>query len=207
MTGTREGITAIQMDIKIHGLTRNIVEEAIRRAHEARLFIMDGVMKSAIAEPRKELSPYAPKIITLQINPEKIGDVIGKQGKVINGISEETGAKIDIDDSGMISISGIDLASLEKAKSIIESIVNDVEPGQILDGTVVRIMNFGAFVQLSPNKDGMVHISKLADGRVNRVEDVVQIGDKVRVKVLEIDKMGRINLTMRPMDLSGSGRD
>ena len=207
VTGTREGITAIQMDIKIHGLTRNIVEEAIRRAHEARLFIMDGVMKSAIAEPRKELSPYAPKIITLQINPEKIGDVIGKQGKVINGISEETGAKIDIDDSGMISISGIDLASLEKAKSIIESIVNDVEPGQILDGTVVRIMNFGAFVQLSPNKDGMVHISKLADGRVNRVEDVVQIGDKVRVKVLEIDKMGRINLTMRPMDLSGSGRD
>ena len=207
VTGTREGITAIQMDIKIHGLTRNIVEEAIRRAHEARLFIMDGVMKSAIAEPRKELSPYAPKIITLQINPEKIGDVIGKQGKVINGISEETGAKIDIDDSGMISISGIDLASLEKAKSIIESIVNDVEPGQIIDGTVVRIMNFGAFVQLSPNKDGMVHISKLADGRVNRVEDVVQIGDKVRVKVLEIDKMGRINLTMRPMDLSGSGRD
>ena len=207
VTGTREGITAIQMDIKIHGLTRDIVEEAIRRAHEARLFIMDGVMKSAIAEPRKELSPYAPKIITLQINPEKIGDVIGKQGKVINGISEETGAKIDIDDSGMISISGIDLASLEKAKSIIESIVNDVEPGQIIDGTVVRIMNFGAFVQLSPNKDGMVHISKLADGRVNRVEDVVQIGDKVRVKVLEIDKMGRINLTMRPMDLSGSGRD
>jgi len=207
VTGTREGITAIQMDIKIHGATRTRGGGAGGAPPGARLFIMDGVMKSAIAEPRKELSPYAPKIITLQINPEKIGDVIGKQGKVINGISEETGAKIDIDDSGMISISGIDLASLEKAKSIIESIVNDVEPGQILDGTVVRIMNFGAFVQLSPNKDGMVHISKLADGRVNRVEDVVQIGDKVRVKVLEIDKMGRINLTMRPMDLSGSGRD
>ncbi len=201
VTGTHEGITAIQMDIKIHGLTKEIVTEAIKRAHEARLFIMDGVMKDAIAEPRKELSPYAPKIITIQIDPEKIGDVIGKQGKTINGIIDETGAKIDIDDSGMVSISGIDLAALEKAKKIIESIVNDIEPGQILTGKVVRIMNFGAFVQLSPNKDGMVHISKLADGRVEKVEDVVNIGDEVTVKVQEIDKMGRINLTMRPQDL------
>ena len=202
VTGTRDGITAIQMDIKIHGLTRPIVEEAIKRAREARLFIMDGVMKDAIAEPRKELSPYAPKIITLQIETDKIGDVIGKQGKTITAIIDETGAKIDIDDSGMVSISGIDLAALERAKEIILSIVNDIEPGQILEGTVVRMMNFGAFVQLSPNKDGMVHISKLSDKRVNEVEDVVHIGDKVRVKVIEVDKMGRINLSMRPQDLA-----
>ena len=202
VTGTRDGITAIQMDIKIHGLTRPIVEEAIKRTREARLFIMDGVMKDAIAEPRKELSPYAPKIITLQIETDKIGDVIGKQGKTITAIIEETGAKIDIDDSGMVSISGIDLAALERAKEIILSIVNDIEPGQILEGTVVRMMNFGAFVQLSPNKDGMVHISKLSDKRVNEVEDVVHIGDKVRVKVIEVDKMGRINLSMRPQDLA-----
>ena len=201
VTGTHEGITAIQMDIKIHGLTRDIVTEAIKRAHEARLFIMDGVMHDAIAEPRKELSPYAPKIITLQIDPEKIGDVIGKQGKTINGIIDETGAKIDIDDTGMVSISGIDMDALQKAKRIVESIVNDIEPGQVLTGKVVRIMNFGAFVQLSPNKDGMVHISKLSDSRVEKVEDVVNIGDEVTVKVQEIDKMGRINLTMRPQDL------
>ena len=201
VTGTEDGITAIQMDIKIHGLTRPIVEEAIRRAREARLFIMNGVMKEAIAEPRAELSPYAPKILTMSINPEKIGDVIGKQGKTINGIIEETGVKIDIDDNGTVSISGTNLPDLERAKKIIESIVNDIEPGQIFEGTVVRMMDFGAFVQLSPNKDGMMHISKLSDQRVNKVEDVVHIGDKVRVKVLEVDKMGRINLSMRPQDL------
>ena len=201
VTGTEDGITAIQMDIKIHGLTRPIVEEAIRRAREARLFIMNGVMKEAIAEPRAELSPYAPKILTMSINPEKIGDVIGKQGKTINGIIEETGVKIDIDDNGTVSISGTNLPDLERAKKIIESIVNDIEPGQIFEGTVVRMMDFGAFVQLSPNKDGMIHISKLSDQRVNKVEDVVHIGDKVHVKVLEVDKMGRINLSMRPQDL------
>ena len=201
VTGTEDGITAIQMDIKIHGLTRPIVEEAIRRAREARLFIMNGVMKEAIAEPRAELSPYAPKILTMSINPEKIGDVIGKQGKTINGIIEETGVKIDIDDNGTVSISGTNLPDLERAKKIIESIVNDIGPGQIFEGTVVRMMDFGAFVQLSPNKDGMIHISKLSDQRVNKVEDVVHIGDKVRVKVLEVDKMGRINLSMRPQDL------
>ena len=201
VTGTEDGITAIQMDIKIHGLTRPTVEEAIRRAREARLFIMNGVMKEAIAEPRAELSPYAPKILTMSINPEKIGDVIGKQGKTINGIIEETGVKIDIDDNGTVSISGTNLPDLERAKKIIESIVNDIEPGQIFEGTVVRMMDFGAFVQLSPNKDGMIHISKLSDQRVNKVEDVVHIGDKVRVKVLEVDKMGRINLSMRPQDL------
>ena len=200
VTGTEDGITAIQMDIKIHGLTRPIVEEAIRRAREARLFIMNGVMKEAIAEPRAELSPYAPKILTMSINPEKIGDVIGKQGKTINGIIEETGVKIDIDDNGTVSISGTNLPDLERAKEIIESIVNDIEAGQIFEGTVVRMMDFGAFVQLSPNKDGMIHISKLSDQRVNKVEDMVHIGDKVRVKVLEVDKMGRINLSMRPQD-------
>ena len=200
VTGTEDGITAIQMDIKIHGLTRPIVEEAIRRAREARLFIMNGVMKEAIAEPRAELSPYAPKILTMSINPEKIGDVIGKQGKTINGIIEETGVKIDIDDNGTVSISGMHLPDLERAKEIIESIVNDIEAGQIFEGTVVRMMEFGAFVQLSPNKDGMIHISKLSDQRVNKVEDMVHIGDKVRVKVLEVDKMGRINLSMRPQD-------
>ena len=200
VTGTEDGITAIQMDIKIHGLTRPIVEEAIRRAREARLFIMNGIMKEAIAEPRVELSPYAPKILTMSINPEKIGDVIGKQGKTINGIIEETGVKIDIDDNGTVSISGMHLPDLERAKEIIESIVNDIEAGQIFEGTVVRMMDFGAFVQLSPNKDGMIHISKLSDQRVNKVEDVVHIGDKVRVKVLEVDKMGRINLSMRPQD-------
>ena len=201
VTGTEDGITAIQMDIKIHGLTRPIVEEAIRRAREARLFIMNGVMKEAIAEPRAELSPYAPKILTMSINPEKIGDVIGKQGKTINGIIEETGVKIDIDDNGTVSISGTNLPDLERAKKIIESIVNDIEPGQIFEGTVVRMMDFGALVQLSPNKDGMIHISKLSEQGVNKVEDVVHIGDKVRVKVLEVDKMGRINLSMRPQDL------
>lgn len=200
VTGTEDGITAIQMDIKIHGLTRPIVEEAIRRAREARLFIMNGVMKEAIAEPRAELSPYAPKILTMSINPEKIGDVIGKQGKTINGIIEETGVKIDIDDNGTVSISGMHLPDLERAKEIIESIVNDIEAGQIFEGTVVRMMDFGAFVQLSPNKDGMIHISKLSDQRVNKVEDMVHIGDKVRVKVLEVDKMGRINLSMRQQD-------
>lgn len=201
VTGTHKGITAIQMDIKIHGLTRPIVEEAIRRAHEARNFIMDGVMSAAISEPRKELSAYAPKIVTMNINPEKIGDVIGKQGKVINGIIAETGVQMDISDEGVVSICGTDMEMIEKAKKIVESIVNDIEPGQVLTGKVVRIMNFGAFVQLSPSKDGMVHISKLADGRVEKVEDVVNIGDEVTVKVIEVDKMGRINLTMRPMDL------
>ena len=201
VTGTHTGITAIQMDIKIHGLTRDIVTEAIHRAHEARNFIMDGVMHDAIAEPRKELSKYAPKIITMQIDPEKIGDVIGKQGKVINGIIEETGAQIDIDDTGVVSISGTDQEALEKAKRRIESIVMEIKPGMVLTGKVVRIMNFGAFVQLSPNKDGLVHISKLSDGRVDKVEDVVHIGDEVTVKVTEIDKMGRINLSMKPRDL------
>lgn len=205
VTGTIDGITAIQMDIKIHGLTRPIVEGAIARCREARLFIMDNCMKPVIAEPRKEVSEYAPKIEQITIDPQKIGDVVGKQGKVINKIIEETGVKIDIEDDGSVSVCGTDKDMILKAVQIIESIVTDIEPGQIYTGKVVRIMNFGAFVELAPNKDGMVHISKLSDKRVAKVEDVVNIGDEVTVKVMEIDKMGRVNLSMKPSDLSGKG--
>ncbi len=209
VTGTTEGITAIQMDIKIHGLTRPIVEGAIARCREARLFIMDTCMKPAISEPRKEVSKYAPKIEQITIDPQKIGDVVGKQGKVINKIIEETGVKIDIEDDGSVSVCGTDKEMIGRAITIINRIVNDVEPGEIITGKVVRIMNFGAFVELAPNKDGMVHISKLSEKRVEKVEDVVNIGDEVTVKVMEIDKMGRVNLSMRPGDLSGkdTGRE
>lgn len=206
VAGTHKGITAIQMDIKIHGLTRPIVEEAIARTREARMYIMDQIMAPAIAEPRKELSKYAPKIETITIDPMKIGDVVGKQGKVINKIIEETGVKIDISDDGIVSVCGTDAGMIKKAIKIIESIVTEIEAGMILTGTVVRLMNFGAFVQLAPNKDGMIHISKLSDKRVAKVEDVVNIGDEVTVKVIEVDKMGRINLSMKPGDLQGAGK-
>ena len=197
VTGTTEGITAIQMDIKIHGLTRPIVEGAIARCREARLFIMDNCMKKAIAEPRPTVNEYAPKIIQTQIDPEKIGEVIGKSGKTINWIIEETGVKIDIDDDGNVSICGVDKEQMDKALKIVRSIVDPIEIGKTYEGKVVRIMNFGAFVQLAPNKDGLCHISKLADHRVARVEDVVNIGDTVKVKVLEIDRMGKISLSMK----------
>ena len=200
--GTKNGITAIQMDIKIHGLTRPIIEEAIARTREARMYILDEIMKPVISEPRKQLSPYAPKIKQITIDPQKIGDVVGKQGKTINKIIEETGVKIDITDDGAVNVCGTDQAMIDKAIAIITSIVTDIEPGMVFTGKVVRIMNFGAFVELSPNKDGMIHISKLSDKRVGKVEDVVNIGDEVTVKVLEVDKMGRINLTMRPSDLA-----
>lgn len=200
--GTHKGITAIQMDIKIHGLTRPIIEEAITKTREARLHILDDIMKPVIAEPRKELSKYAPKIEQISIDPQKIGDVVGKQGKVINKIIEQTGVKIDINDEGTVSVCGTDKEMIDKALHIIKSIVTEIEPGQVMTGTVVRIMNFGAFVELAPNKDGMVHISKLSDKRVGKVEDVVNIGDEVTVKVIEVDKMGRINLSMKPGDLA-----
>ena len=200
--GTREGITAIQMDIKIHGLTRQIIEEAIARCREARLFIMDEVMAPCIAEPRKELSKYAPKITQITIDPTKIGDVVGKQGKVINKIIEETGVKIDITDDGAVNVCGTDQDMINRAIEIIRNIVTEVEAGMIFTGKVVRIMEFGAFVELAPNKDGMVHISKLSDKRVAKVEDVVNIGDTVTVRVAEVDRMGRINLTMRPEDMT-----
>ncbi len=200
--GTHKGITAIQMDIKIHGLTRPIIEEAIRTTREARLYILDEVMAKAIAEPRKEVGKYAPKIDQISIDPQKIGDVVGKQGKVINKIIEETGVKIDINDDGNVSVCGTDQAMIDRAIQIIKSIVTEIQAGQIFTGKVVRIMNFGAFVELAPNKDGMVHISKLSDKRVAKVEDVVNIGDEVTVKVMEVDKMGRINLSMKPGDLA-----
>ena len=202
VTGTHKGITAIQMDIKIHGLTRPIIEEAIARTREARMYILDNVMKPVISEPRKHLSQYAPKIKQITIDPQKIGDVVGKQGKVINKIIEETGVKIDISDDGIVNVCGTDEAMIDRAIAIITGIVTDIEAGMVFTGKVVRIMNFGAFVQLAPNKDGMVHISKLSDKRVAKVEDVVNIGDEVTVKVAEVDKMGRINLTMRPSDLA-----
>ena len=200
--GTHKGITSIQMDIKIHGLTRPIIEEAIAKTREARIYILDEVMAPVISEPRKTVSQYAPKIVQISIDPQKIGDVVGKQGKVINKIIEQTGVKIDIEDDGSVAVCGTDQAMIDKAVSIIKGIVTDIEPGQILTGTVVRIMNFGAFVELAPNKDGMVHISKLSDKRVAKVEDVVNIGDEVTVKVIEVDKMGRINLSMKPGDLA-----
>ncbi|HAR91883.1 MAG TPA: polyribonucleotide nucleotidyltransferase, partial [Eubacterium sp.] len=187
----------IQMDIKIHGLTREIVEGAIKRTREARLFIMDTCMKPAIAEPRKELNEYAPKIESMQIDPEKIGDVVGKSGKTINAIIEETGVKIDITDEGMVSICGVDKEAIDKAKEYIEIITTDFEEGQILEGTVVSIKEFGAFIEFAPGKEGMVHISKIAKERVNHVEDYLTLGDRVKCKCLGKDRMGRISFSIK----------
>ena len=197
VTGTKDGITAIQMDIKIHGLTRPIVEEAIRRTREARMFIMEEVMSKAIAEPRPSVGALAPKICQLKVDPEKIGEIIGQRGKTINGIIEETGVKIDIDDDGTVAVCGVDQAGIDQALKLIHAIVDPIEVGNIYEGKVVRIMNFGAFVELAPNKDGLIHISKLSKERVAKVEDVVNIGDTVRVKVLEIDRMGKISLSLK----------
>ncbi len=197
VTGTTEGITAIQMDIKIHGLTRAIVEGAIARCHEARLFIMDNCMKKAIAEPRKEVGPYAPKIISLQIDPEKIGDVVGQRGKTINEIIARTGVKIDITDEGKVSVCGTDPDMMAKALEYIKTIVTDYQEGQIFTGVVVSIKEFGAFVEFAPGKEGMVHISKIAKERINRVEDVLTLGDRVTVVCLGKDKMGRMSFSMK----------
>ncbi len=197
VTGTTEGITAIQMDIKIHGLTRPIVEEAIRRTREARLFIMDTCMKPAIAEPRKELSPYAPKIVQIQIDPQKIGDVVGQRGKTINEIIERTGVKIDINDEGAVSVCGTEKTMMDKAIDMIKTIVTDFEKGQIFDGTVVSIKEFGAFVEFAPGKEGMVHISKIAKSRIDRVEDVLTLGDRVKVVCLGKDKTGRFSFSIK----------
>ena len=202
--GTKKGITSIQMDIKIHGLTRPIIEEAIARTREARYYILDEIMKPVISAPREHLSPYAPKIKQIMIDPQKIGDVVGKQGKTINKIIDETGVKIDITDDGSVNVCGTDEAMIDRALQIIKGIVTDIEAGMIFNGKVVRIMNFGAFVELAPNKDGMIHISKLSERRVEKVEDVVNIGDEVTVKVIEVDKMGRINLSMKPSDLNSA---
>ena len=197
VTGTTEGITAIQMDIKIHGLTRPIVEGAIARCREARLFIMDTCMKPAIAEPRPEVGPYAPKIISIQIDPEKIGDVVGQRGKTINEIIARTGVKIDITDDGKVSVCGTEPAMMDKAVEYIKTIVTDYQEGQIFKGVVVSIKEFGAFVEFAPGKEGMVHISKIAKERINRVEDVLTLGDKVTVVCLGKDKMGRMSFSMK----------
>ena len=197
VAGTHEGITAIQMDIKIHGLTRPIIEEAIARTREARLYIMDEVMAKAIAEPRKEVGEYAPKIVQIRINPDKIGDVVGQKGKTINAIIDETGVKIDITDDGAVSVCGTDMAMIQKAIDLIKIIVTDFEAGQLLTGKVVSIKEFGAFVEFAPGKEGMVHISKIAKERINRVEDVLTLGDVVKVVCLGKDKMGRMSFSMK----------
>ena len=197
VAGTHDGITAIQMDIKIHGLTPDIIREAISRTKEAREHILTNVMEPVISTPRDHVGEYAPKIMQMHVDPDKISEIIGKQGKTINAIIDETGVKIDINDEGRVDICGVDQAMIDRAMEIIRLIVEPVEAGKIYEGEVDRIMNFGAFVQLAPNKDGLIHISKLSKERVEKVEDVVNIGDKVKVKVLEIDKMGRINLALR----------
>ena len=197
VTGTTDGITAIQMDIKIHGLTRPIVEGAIARCREARLFIMDNCMKPCIAEPRKEVGEYAPKIIQMSIDPQKIGDVVGQRGKTINAIIEQTGVKIDITDDGSVSICGTDKAMMDKAKELINIIVSEFEEGQLYVGKVVSIKEFGAFLEFAPGKEGMVHISKIAKERINHVEDVLTLGDVVKVVCLGKDKMGRISFSIK----------
>ncbi len=200
VTGTKDGITAIQMDIKIHGLTRPIVEGAIERCRQARFFIMDNCMSKAISEPRKEVGAYAPKIIQIQIDPVKIGDVVGQRGKTINEIIERTGVKIDITDDGAVSVCGTDQEMMEKAIEMIKMITTDFEEGMILKGTIVSIKEFGAFVEFAPGKEGMVHISKIAKERINRVEDVLTLGDKVTVKCLGKDKMGRMSFSIKDVD-------
>ena len=197
VAGTHKGITAIQMDIKIHGLTRPIIEEAIAATKKARTYIIDKIMNQAIAEPRPEVGPYAPKIIQMQIDPQKIGDVVGQRGKTINSIIEQTGVKIDITDDGSVSICGTDQAMMDEARKIIYIIVTDFEAGQVLEGKVVSIKEFGAFIEFAPGKEGMIHISKISKERVNHVEDVLTLGDKVKVVCLGKDKMGRFSFSMK----------
>ncbi len=197
VAGTKKGITAIQMDLKVHGLTPEIIKEAFAKTNKARNYILDEIMLPVIAEPRAELSKYAPKMISTQINPEKIGDVIGKQGKVIQSIQEQCECTINIEEDGRVFIAALDLEKAQQAKMIVETIANDPEIGAIYSGKVTRIMNFGAFVEIAPGKEGLVHISRLDVKRVEKVEDVVAVGDQVIVKVTEIDDQGRLNLSRR----------
>ena len=205
VAGTHDGITAIQMDIKIHGLTRSIIEEAIARAKEAREYIINEVLTPAIAQPRPEVGPYAPKIVQIQIDPSKIGDVVGQKGKVINQIIDETNVKIDIEDDGSVSVCGVNKEDINKAISIIEMIVNEFEEGRVYEGKVVSIKDFGAFIEFAPGKDGMVHISKLANHRVNKVEDVLHMGDVVKAKCMGKDKMGRVSFSIKDAQAEESG--
>ena len=197
VTGTDAGITAIQMDIKIHGLTRPIVEGAIARCREARMFIMETCMKPAISEPRPEVGPYAPKIIQIQIDPAKIGEVVGQRGKTINAIIEQTGVKIDITDDGAVSVCGTDAEAMQKAVELIQIIVTDFEEGQVLTGKVVSIKEFGAFLEFAPGKEAMVHISKISKERIDHVEDVLTLGDVVKAVCLGKDKMGRVSFSIK----------
>ncbi|WP_455714531.1 polyribonucleotide nucleotidyltransferase [Anaerosporobacter sp.] len=197
VAGTRDGITAIQMDIKIHGLTRAIIEEAIKKTKEARMFILNEVMIPCIAKPREEVGQFAPKIVQIQIDPAKIGDVVGQRGKTINAIIEQTGVKIDITDEGAVSVCGTDAEKMSEAVRIIQTIVTDFEEGQIFEGKVISIKEFGAFLEFAPGKEGMVHISKISKDRINHVEDVLKLGDVVKVVCLGKDKMGRISFSMK----------
>ena len=197
VAGTHDGITAIQMDIKIHGLTRPIIEEAIARTKEAREYILTEVMEKCIPAPRDHVNEYAPKIIQIQIDPEKIGDVVGQRGKTINAIIDETGVKIDIDDTGAVSVCGTDQKMMDKALHYVKVITTDFVEGQIYSGKVVSIKDFGAFLEFAPGKEGMVHISKIAKERINRVEDVLTLGDKVKVICMGKDKMGRISFSIK----------
>jgi polyribonucleotide nucleotidyltransferase len=205
VAGTRKGITAIQMDIKIKGINREILTRALAQAREGRMFILDK-MVAVLAEPRPEMSKFAPRIMQFMIDPEKIREVIGSGGKVINKIIADTGVKIDLEDDGRVFIMSPDLEAANRAKAQIDAIVKDVSVGDVYLGKVVRIMNFGAFVELAPGKDGLVHISKLSNEHVGKVEDVVNIGDEILVRVIEIDKQGRVNLTRKGL-LPGDKND
>ncbi|MGH2369635.1 MAG: S1 RNA-binding domain-containing protein, partial [Chloroflexota bacterium] len=196
VAGTEKGITALQMDIKVKGITLEIMEEALEQARQARLFIL-GKMKEAIAEPRPSLSEFAPKMVTVRIPQDKIGAVIGPGGKTIRKIQEDTGAQIDIDDSGLVNISSPSGDGAERAADIVRSMTEEVEVGKIYLGKVTRLMNFGAFAEILPGKEGLIHVSELAEHRVNRVEDVVDVGDEVMVMVVEVDSQGRVNLSRR----------
>ena len=197
VAGTHKGITAIQMDIKIDGLTREIIEKALYRTREARIFILDNVMAPVISEPRPEVGPYSPKIVQIRIDPAKIGDVVGQRGKTINAIIEQTGVKIDIDDDGAVSICGVDKESMDNAVKMIQMIVSEFEEGKIYEGKVIGIKDFGAFVEFAPGKEGMIHISKISKQRINHVEDVLTLGDKVKVVCLGQDRMGRVSFSMK----------
>ena len=198
VAGTEKGVTAIQMDIKVHGLSKQVLQDALAQAYEGRMHIMKEMLDE-LPEPRKELSPYAPRIISLQIDPDKIRTVIGPGGKTINKIIGDTGVKIDIDDTGLVYIAAPDMDSAHAALHEVEMLTKDVEVGEIYEGTVTRLMNFGAFIEILPGKEGLLHISKMAKHRVEKVEDVMNVGDKVKVKVTEIDSQNRINLSRKEL--------
>ncbi|MGH7544676.1 MAG: S1 RNA-binding domain-containing protein, partial [Gemmatimonadota bacterium] len=196
VAGTRKGVTSIQMDIKISGLTTELMQEALGRAREARRHVLD-VMEKTLREPRPDLSPYAPRILTIQVKPSKIGEVIGPKGKMIRSIEEETGAKLDIDDSGLVTIAAVDGEAGERARQMIAAIIEEPEVGRIYEGVVKTITAFGAFVEIIPGVDGLVHISELDEGRVEKTEDVLKKGERVRVKLLSVDEKGRLRLSRR----------